>query len=36
PASLTEPLPDHLTGLGDGEIARRGHLRVLRGEKTDD
>ena len=28
-------LPDHLTGLGDGEITRRGHLRVLRGEKED-
>ncbi|MBE6480917.1 MAG: DUF3499 domain-containing protein [Actinomyces ruminicola] len=36
PASLTAPLPDHLTGLGDGEIARRGHLRVLRGEKPED
>ena len=30
-----DTLPDHLTGLGDGEIARRGHLRVLRGEKED-
>uniref|UniRef100_UPI0026E0661B DUF3499 domain-containing protein n=1 Tax=Actinomyces radicidentis TaxID=111015 RepID=UPI0026E0661B len=28
-------LPTHLTGLGDGEILRRGHLRVLRGEKED-
>ena len=38
PASLTrdpDALPDHLTGLGDGEIMRRGHLRVLRGEKED-
>ncbi|ARD42220.1 DUF3499 domain-containing protein [Actinomyces gaoshouyii] len=38
PAPLTHDpnvLPDHLTGLGDGEIARRGHLRVLRGEKED-
>ena len=38
PESLTrEPdaLPDHLVGLGDGEIMRRGHLRVLRGEKED-
>jgi len=31
----SDTLPDHLTGLGDGEIARRGHLRVLRGEKED-
>ncbi len=36
PTSLTEPLPDHLTGLGDGEITRRGHLRVLRGDKDED
>ena len=38
PAPVTHDpsaLPDHLTGLGDGEIARRGHLRVLRGEKED-
>ena len=38
PASHTrdpDALPDHLTGLGDGEIMRRGHLRVLRGEKED-
>ncbi len=38
PASLTQApdtLPDHLVGLGDGEIMRRGHLRVLRGEKED-
>ena len=30
-----DTLPDHLVGLGDGEIMRRGHLRVLRGEKED-
>lgn len=41
PASLTgagpipPTLPDHLAGLGDGEILRRGHLRVLRGDKED-
>lgn len=38
PASLTQPSapgPDHVSGLGDGEIARRGHLRVLRGQKED-
>lgn len=38
PAPLTHDpaeLPTHLTGLGDGEILRRGHLRVLRGEKED-
>ena len=38
PESLTrdpDTLPDHLVGLGDGEIMRRGHLRVLRGEKED-
>lgn len=38
PASLTQPtgpdLPDR-SGLGDGEITRRGHLRVLRGQKED-
>lgn len=37
PASLTDTtLPSSLPGLADGEITRRGHLRVLRGEKTDD
>lgn len=30
-----DELPDHLAGLNDGEITRRGHLRVLRGEKED-
>ncbi|VEG29920.1 DUF3499 domain-containing protein [Actinomyces howellii] len=30
-----DTLPDHLTGLGDGEITRRGHLRVLRGDKEE-
>ena len=31
PGPVTHRLPD----AGDGEIARRGHLRVLRGEKED-
>lgn len=38
PAPIThdpDAVPSHLAGLGDGEILRRGHLRVLRGEKED-
>ena len=34
PASLTAPLPP-LPEIAEDEILRRGHLRVLRGQKGD-